>query len=211
MATITIIGTGNMARGIAARALAAGHDIQLLGSTRQKAEMLAKELDSDRITTGESGDALTGDIVFLAVWYPVATQLVQQLGDALAGKVVVDITNPVDVETFDGLVTPADSSAAEEIAKLVPAGAKVVKAFNTTFAGTLVVGQVDGRPLDVLIASDDDDAKATVTEFAESAGLRPLDAGPLRRARQLEALGFLHMTLQPNFGGAYSTAVKVLG
>ena len=210
MATITIIGTGNMARGIAARALGAARH-PAAGQYAEKAELLAKELHSDRIATGESGRMPS--LVTSSSWRcgtPSRPELVQQLGDALAGKVVVDITNPVDVETFDGLVTPADSSAAEEIAKLVPAGAKVVKAFNTTFAGTLVVGQVDGRPLDVLIASDDDDAKASVTEFAESAGLRPLDAGPLRRARQLEALGFLHMTLQPNFGGAYSTAVKVL-
>ena len=109
-------------------------------------------------------------------------------GPQLDGKVVVDITNPVDWSTFDGLVTPADSSAAEEIAKRLPDGARVVKAFNTTFAATLISGEVNGPPLDVLIASDDDDAKALMTQLLEPAGLHVVDAGPLRRARQLESL-----------------------
>lgn len=210
MATISIIGTGNMARGIATRALAGGYRVQLLGRTQDGAEALAAELDGERVTPGATGDTLDGDPVVLAVWYPVATQVVSQYGDALAGKVVADISNPVDVETFDGLVTPPDSSAAEEIAKVAPAGAKVVKAFNTTFAGTLVEGQVAGQQLDVLIAGDDDDAKAQVRKLVEAGGLRAIDAGPLRRARELEALGFLHMAVQPAFANDYMTAVKLL-
>jgi 8-hydroxy-5-deazaflavin:NADPH oxidoreductase len=108
----------------------------------------------------------------------------------LDGKIVIDITNPVDVESFDGLVTPADSSAAEELAKQAPAGAKLVKAFNTTFAGTLVDGQVAGEPLAVVIASDDEEAKGTVADLVRGSGLNPVDAAPLRRARELERLGF---------------------
>jgi 8-hydroxy-5-deazaflavin:NADPH oxidoreductase len=127
----------------------------------------------------------------------------------LAGKIVVDITNPVDVSTFDGLVTPPGSSAAEEIAKAAP-GARVVKAFNTTFAGTLVAGRVAGQPLDVLVASDDATAKRAVLDLVEAGGLRGVDAGPLRRARELEALGFLHMTLQDSLGTGYGSAVKLL-
>jgi predicted dinucleotide-binding enzyme len=123
----------------------------------------------------------------------------------------VDITNPVDVSTFDGLVTPAGSSAAEEIAKAAPAGANVVKAFNTTFAGTLVPAQVAGQPLDVLVAADDAEAKQAVLALIEAAGLRGIDAGPLRRARELEALGFLHMTLQESLGTNYASTVKLLG
>src|SRR6185436_21133785 len=117
-------------------------------------------------------------------------------GDELRGKVVVDITNPVDWATFEGLVTPADSSAAEEIAKLLPEGTSVVKAFNTTFAPTLAAGEVAGQSLDVLLAGDDADAKEKVAAVVEAGGLRPLDVGPLRRARQLEQLGFLHITAQ---------------
>ena len=109
--------------------------------------------------------------------------------------------------SFDRLVTPPDSSAAEEIAGRLP-GARVVKAFNTTFAGTLVEGEVDGKPLDVLLAGDDDGAKAEVASLVEAGGMRAVDAGPLRRARQLEHLGFLHMALQDTLGAGFGSAVK---
>ncbi len=102
------------------------------------------------------------------------------------------------------------TSGAEEIAKVAPAGAKVVKAFNTTFAGTLVAGQVAGQPLDVLIAGDDADAKATISAFVSSGGLRAVDAGPLQRARQLEALGLLHMALQFTLNTGFGSAVKII-
>ena len=119
----------------------------------------------------------------------------------------MDITNPVDWSSFDRLVTPPDSSAAEEMAGRLP-GARVVKAFNTTFAGTLVEGEVDGKPLDVLLAGDDEGAKAEVASLVEAGGMRAVDAGPLRRARQLEHLGFLHMALQDTLGAGYGSAVK---
>lgn len=85
----------------------------------------------------------------------------------------------------------------------------MVKAFNTTFAGTLVDGEVAGQPLDVFIAGDDADAKETVAELARG-GLNPIDVGPLRRARELERLGFLHMALQDGLGTGYGSAVKVI-
>jgi len=90
-------------------------------------------------------------------------------------------------------------------------GARVVKAFNTTFAGTLSSGEVSGHQLDVLLASDDADAKSTVASLVESSGLRAVDAGPLRRARQLEALGYLHMAVQDGLGTGYGSAVKIVG
>ena len=85
-----------------------------------------------------------------------------------------------------------------------------MKAFNTTFAGTLLEGQVSGHPLDVFIASDDDEAKAIVSRLASDGGLRPVDAGPLRRARELEALGYLHMAIQQNLGSGFGSTIKVL-
>ena len=124
---------------------------------------------------------------------------------------VVDITNPVDTGSFDGLVTPPDSSAAEELAKKGPSGATLVKAFNTTFAGTLVEGQVAGQPLDVFIASDDDEAKRAISQLVTDAGLRPVDAGPLARAHELEALGYLHMVVQDPLGTGFGSAVKLIG
>jgi predicted dinucleotide-binding enzyme len=204
---ITIIGTGNMARGIATRALAGGNAVTLLGHAPGKAEALAGELSGD-VRAGTVGDPISGDVVVLAVWYQALDDVLGRYGDQLDGKTVVDITNPVDLETYAPLTVDA-GSAAQEIARKAP-GARVVKAFNTTFAGSLVDGQVAGEPLDVFVASDDDEAKATVRELAERGGLRVLDVGPLALARQLEGAGYLHMAIQPGLGGTYASALKVI-
>jgi 8-hydroxy-5-deazaflavin:NADPH oxidoreductase len=204
---ITIIGTGNMSRGIATRALAGGHTVTLLGTEAGKAQQLAGELSGD-VRAGTIGDPLSGDVVVLAVWYQALDDVLDRYGDQLAGKTVVDITNPIDTSSFQPLNLEA-GSAAQEIAQKA-AGAKVVKAFNTTFAGTLVSGEVAGQPLDVLLASDDEDAKRTVSRLVADGGLRAVDAGPLAHARQLEGLGYLHMAIQGPLDGGYSTTVKVL-
>ncbi len=204
---ITIVGTGNMARGIATRALAGGHGVTLLGTSVENAERLAGEL-SGEARAGASGDPLAGDVVVLAVWYQSLGDVLGGYGDHLDGKVVVDITNPIDPEAFEPLTIEA-GSAAQEIAAAAP-GARVIKAFNTTFAATLVEGEVGGQPLDVLMASDDDGAKETIGRLARDGGLRPVDAGPLARARQLEALGFLHMVVQGSLGTDFASAVKFL-
>jgi 8-hydroxy-5-deazaflavin:NADPH oxidoreductase len=212
---VTIIGAGNMGRGIGTRLVAGGNSVKILDNDPDQARDLANELEGSAegdgsAKGGAAGDALSGDVVVLAVWYEPAQSVIEQYGDQLDGKVVVDITNPVDVESFDGLVTPPDSSAAEELAKKAPRGAKLVKAFNTTFAGTLVEGKVAGQPLDVFIAGDDEGAKRTVAELVRAGGLNPVDAGPLRRARELERVGFLHMALQEALGTGYGSALKVI-
>jgi hypothetical protein len=204
---ITIIGTGNMARGIATVALAGGHTVTLLGHESDGARALAGELNGE-VKTGTVGDPLSGDVVVLAVWYQALDDVLGRYGDQLTGKTVIDITNPVDPQTYAPLTVQA-GSAAQEIASKAP-GAKVVKAFNTTFAGSIIEGQVAGQPLDVFVASDDDDAKAKVRELAESAGLRVLDAGPLAHARQLEGAGYLHLAIQPALGGTYASALKIV-
>jgi predicted dinucleotide-binding enzyme len=204
---VTIIGTGNMARGIATRALAGGHAVTLLGTSDDKAKALAGELSGD-VSAGTVGDPLTGDIVVLAVWYPVVADLVGKYGSQLEGKIVVDITNPLDVDAFEPIVVEAGSGA-QETAATAPE-ARVVKAFNTTFAGTLTEGEVAGQPLDVFIASDDEQAKATVSRLASDGGLRPVDAGPLKRARELEALGYLHMAVQQSLGTGFASTIKLL-
>jgi 8-hydroxy-5-deazaflavin:NADPH oxidoreductase len=201
---ITIIGTGNMARGIGTRALAGGHDVTLVGTEPEKAQALAGELGG----SARAGESVEGDVVILAVPYAAAADIVRTYGDQLDGKVVVDITNPVDLNTFEPL--QVEGSGAQQIAAAAPGGARVVKAFNTTFAGTLVEGAVSGQPLDVFIAGDDEGAKGTVSQLAESGGLRPVDAGPLVRARELEALGYLHMAVQQNLGTGFGSTVKVL-
>jgi NADPH-dependent F420 reductase len=212
---ITIIGAGKMGRGIGTRMVAGGNNVRILDNDPDQAKQLADELCASASNAGSAeggaaGDPLSGDVVVLAVWYDPALSVIEQYGDQLEGKVVVDITNPVDTETFDGLVTPADSSAAEELAERAPAGAKLVKAFNTTFAGTLVEGKVGGQPLDVFIAGDDEGAKETVAELVRAGGLNAIDAGPLKRAHELEALGFLHMTLQDKLGTGYGSTVKIV-
>jgi 8-hydroxy-5-deazaflavin:NADPH oxidoreductase len=205
---ITIIGTGNMARGIATRALAGGHTVTLLGIEADKAQGLADELSGD-VRAGTVGDPLSGEVVVLAIWYPDAVNdVLAKYGNQFDGKVVVDITNPIDTASFEPLTIEA-GSVAQEIAVKAP-GARVVKAFNTTFAGTLGEGQVADQPLDVFVAADDEEAKSTVKQLAEDGGLRPIDAGPLARAHELEALGFLHMALQEPLGTGYGSTVKVL-
>lgn len=210
---VTIIGAGNMGRGIATRLLSGGHSVTLIDQNEAQATELAKQLQASvkggaTASTASSGSALKDEVVVLAVYYPVVASVIEQYGKQFDGKVVVDITNTLN----DTFTEPRfdNTSGAEEIAKLLP-NAKVVKAFNTTFAGTLVSGQVAGQPLDVLIAGDDSAAKALVADLAQAGGLRPVDAGPLRRARQLEAVGFLHITLQGALGTNWGSAVKFIG
>ena len=208
---VTIIGAGNMGKGIGSRLAAGGHSLTILDNDPEQASGLAAELGGGSgSAAGAGADApLESDVVVVALPYAAAEGVVRERADELDGKIVVDITNPVDFESFDRLVTPADSSAAEELAKLAP-GARLVKAFNTTFAGTLEQGEVAGQPLDVFIAGDDDAAKDTVADIARSGGLNPIDAGPLRRARELERLGFLHMALQDELGTGYGSTFKIL-
>lgn len=178
MAHLSILGTGNMGQAIAAVAGKGGHTVQLLGSD-------------------DTATAVTGDIVVLAVPYPSIATVVAQRGESLAGKVVVDITNPLNFETFDSLLVPADGSAAAEIAAALPQS-RVLKAFNTNFAATLASGTVGSLDTTVLIAGDDADAKADLAGVITSGGLKAVDAGSLKRARELEAVGFLQLTLAAN-------------
>lgn len=211
---ITIIGSGNMARGISTRALAGGINVTLIGHEAGKAANLASELQSAAqygasVKVAEAGSPIADEIVVLAVPYPAAIPVVQQYGDQLTGKIIVDITNPVDFNTMSSAVS-GDTSGAEEISKAAPEGAKVVKAFNTVFAGTLLSGQVADQPLDVFIAGDNADAKAAVDKLVTNSGLRSVDAGGLHRARQLEALGLLHIALQFTRQTGFNTSLKLL-
>ena len=192
MSSISIIGLGNMASALADRALAGGNTVEIIGRDPAKANELAGALGG--ATVGTAGTAPAGDIVILAVPYASAAAVVSEYGDALHGKIIIDITNPVTPD-ITGFVTPEGSSGAQEIAKAAPAGAHVVKAFNTLFANVLAAGPAEGRPLDVFIAGDDAQAKARVSVFIESLGLRPLDAGPLPMAQALENAGLLEMGL----------------
>jgi predicted dinucleotide-binding enzyme len=210
---VTIIGTGNMARAIGTRLLDGGHGVTVLGKETGDAEAVVKEIGEQagggRAQAGRSGESIADDVVVLAVYYPDARSFVEQHGDQLAGKTVVDISNPVN-ETYDGLVTPPDSSSPQELARIAPEGTKFVKAFNTTFGRTVVEGQVAGQPLDVFVAGDDAEAKATLMQLVEDGKLNPIDVGPLHRARELEAAGLLHMAVQEPLGTGFGSALKIL-
>jgi predicted dinucleotide-binding enzyme len=205
---VTIVGAGNMGRAVGTRAIAGGHDVEVVDRDPAEARKLAGELGGSA-TALEQGAPFGGDVVFLAVYYPGSKDAIQQYADQLTGKVVVDTSNPVDTETWDRLATPSDTSAAEELQQLAPPGTAVVKAFNTTFARTLVAGEVAGQQLDVLIAGDDDEAKGKVSQLVSDAGLRPIDVGPLGRARQLEHLGLLHITLQQPLELGFQSTIKL--
>ncbi|WP_290198406.1 NADPH-dependent F420 reductase [Corynebacterium guangdongense] len=137
---------------------------------------------------------IEGDVVILAVPYPAVDEIIATHREALAGKIVIDITNPLNFETFDELVVPAGSSAAAEIQAKLPES-KVLKAFNTTFAATLSSGKVGDLTTTVLVAGDDEAAKKTLIDDVTAGGLDALDAGSLKRAHELEAVGFLQLTL----------------
>jgi 8-hydroxy-5-deazaflavin:NADPH oxidoreductase len=189
MSSISIIGTGNMARAIGALAVAGGNTVEVIGRDRSKAADLATTLGGST-TTGEFGAAPAGDIVIVALRYADVLPVITQYGNALADKVIVDISNPFNADA-DGLALPADTSIAQEVAKAAPAGARVVKAFNTVFGHVLE----KGRTLDVFMAGDDAQAKARVSEFIASLGLRPLDVGGLTMAHWLEGTGLVLMGL----------------
>jgi 8-hydroxy-5-deazaflavin:NADPH oxidoreductase len=189
MSSISIIGTGNMATAIGTLAVAGGNAVQVIGRDRSKATDLAKTLGGS-VTTGEFGAVPAGDIVIVALRYADVVPVVARYGDALAGKVIVDISNPFNAAA-DGLAIPDDTSIAQEVAKAAPASASVVKAFNTVFGHVLK----EGRTLDVFFAGDDAQAKAGVSKFIESLGLRPLDVGGLNMAHWLEGTSLILMGL----------------
>jgi 8-hydroxy-5-deazaflavin:NADPH oxidoreductase len=193
MSTISIIGSGGMAAAIGSLAAKAGYTVEVTSRDAAKARTLAEQLGAGA-TTGTFGAAPAGHIVILAVPYAAVLDVVKQYSQALAGKLLVDITNPVtsDLTSF---VTPKESFGAQEIAKAAPADAQVVKAFNTQFSHVLAAGPAEGHPLDVFLAGDDPNAKARVSAFVESLGLRPMDVGPLPMAKTLEHVCLLSLGL----------------
>jgi predicted dinucleotide-binding enzyme len=202
---ITIIGAGNMGRGIGTRAVAGGNEVEIIDRNPEDARDLADELGPKAAVSRE----VNGEIVVLALPYEQIAAAVQQHQGTLAGRVVIDIANPLDWSSLDRVVTPEGSSSAEETAKRVPDGTAVVKAFNTTFAQTLVMGGAAGESLQVLIAGDDAGAKAKVAGLVEAGGMRPIDVGPLARARMLEQVGLFHIAIQEQIGAGFASALKL--
>ena len=202
MSSITFIGAGNMARTIGTRAIAGGNTVEIMARDQSKADALAKALGNGT-TTGEWGAVPAGDIVITAVLYAGVVSTVAEFGEALAGKTIVDISNPFNA-AFDGLAHSEPTSIAQGVAKVAPADAKVFKAFNTIFRGVLE----NGRP-DVFFAGDDPRAQADVAAFIESLGLRPMHVGGLKMAHWLEGAGVLTVGLAGNGVGHGNFALGV--
>jgi predicted dinucleotide-binding enzyme len=195
MTTISIIGSGNMATAIGTRAAQHGHAIELMSRDPAKAQALADQLGNGA-TVGTFGAPPAGDIVILAVLYAGAVDVVTQYGDALAGKILVDITNPFNADA-SGVVTTPGNSVSQQIAAVAPKSAHVVKAFNTIFGGVIA----EDKPLDALFAGDDVEAKTRVSAFLDSLDMRALDAGPLEMAHALEWAGILLVGVANNGAG----------
>jgi predicted dinucleotide-binding enzyme len=203
MSSISVIGSGNMAGAIGALALKSGNAVEVMGRDAVKAAALARAL-GDGATAGTWGAAPAGEIVILAVPFASAVPVVRQYGDALDGKILVDITNPFN-PSATGLALSNGTSVAEMIAEAAPAGTHVVKAFNTIFRNLLAAG----NPLDVFMAGDDAQAKASVSAFITSLGLRPRDAGGLNMAHWLEGAGLLSVALGRNGVGSFDFSLGV--
>lgn len=203
MSSISIIGSGNMAGTLGALALRAGNAVEVIGRDAGRTAALARTLGAGA-TAGSWGAVPAGDVVVLAVLFESAVPVVREFGEALAGKVVVDITNPFDPDVT-GLAVPHDTSIAQMVAEATPASTSVVKAFNTLFRGVLAAG----HPVDVFMAGDDAQAKATVSAFVTSLGLRPRDAGDLTMAHWLEGAGLLSVGLARNGVGNLNFSLGV--
>jgi 8-hydroxy-5-deazaflavin:NADPH oxidoreductase len=204
---IAIIGSGNVGKALAGSFTRAGHDVTLSATSQESAQAAASQSGGQAAASNRQAVG-SAEVVVLAVPYPAVDGLLADVGDALAGKVVVDVTNRLDPadpgSTMDG------TSAAEQIQARAPE-ARVVKAFNTAFASRQADPVVEGVALDAFIAGDDDRAKQAVAELAGSIGFRPIDAGPLVMARALEAMALLNITLQLRNNWPWQAGFKLVG
>jgi len=196
---VTIIGASDaFARGIAEWAVGAGHDVAIVGPSLARAEAFAATVRATR--AAGPGDPLRHDLIVVAMPYDCVLDVRDSYGDQLDGRIVVDVTTPVDFNTSEA-IRPEAGSAAQEIARTRPR-ARVVKAYNPAFTGALAGGKRRRSTDEVLIAGDDGEAKRIVARFFEGGGLHAVDVGPLRRADELEALGYRQLLAGQRFSGA---------
>lgn len=213
--TIAIIGsTGNMGSAIA-KSLAKGNYRLLLKANKQEElEALVGEIQNtipgaDVEATACPKDASwEADIIILAVPYSAEREIAERIKEFANQKIVISIANPLN-ETYNGLVTPPDTSAAEELQKLLP-HAKVVKAFNTTFAADFSSPVIDGKQVDAFIAGNDEDATSTVAELVSTVGFNPIIAGNLSVSRTLENMQLLLIQLGMKYNYNWLAGWKIL-
>lgn len=204
---IAIIGAGYVGRALAGSSVRAGHTVTISSTDPDHAQAVARATGARAATSIRAAVEGAGTVL-LAVPFTALEEIVAELGDALAGKVVVDVTNR---PTPDLSGTAGDgTSIAESLQARLPQS-PVVKAFNTAFASRMADPIVDGIQVDGFVAGDDEEAKAAVLELAGSIGFRPIDAGPLAFARTLEALAWLNISLNMKNGWAWQDGWKLVG
>ena len=206
--SIGIVGAGNMGASIAAQLAKTGEPVTLTDRNLGKAESVVAGIAREGVSAANVSATLASDVVVLALWYPGTTDFAAEHAAELDGKIVIDISNPLD-ESWVRLATDPSTSSAELLAQQLP-GSRIVKAFNTTHAPALADGHVDEVTLDVLLASDDDAAKAQVGELVKAAGLRPIDAGRLDNARLLERLTAFQIELSQRYELDFRLTFKLL-
>ena len=204
---IAIIRAGNVGGALASSSVRAGHTVTLSAKDPAHADAKAKETGARAVES--AADAVRdADVVILAVPYSAVDSVLDELGGALAGKVLIDVTNRVKMEAMADSVD--GTSAAEHIQKKAPK-ARVAKAFNYAFASKQADPKADGQSIDGYVASDDADAKKTTLELARSIGFRPIDVGPLAMSRALEAMAILNIALQIQHGWPWQSGFKLIG
>jgi len=204
---VAIIGTGNIGQALGGTLARAGHDVTLAARDTDKTAAVATSVGARAASVADA--ARDAEVVILAVPYASLEAIADEIRPVVDGKVVVDVTNPLNAD-YSGLVTAGGASAAERLAELLPR-ARVAKAFNTLFGSIQADPAAHGRAIDAFYASDDARAKGLLSELMESAGFRPVDAGSLAAASQLEALAFLNIRMQVQFGGDWRSTFVLVG
>lgn len=204
---IAIIGAGNVGGALAAAASRAGHDVAITASSRKSAEETAGRAGA-RVAGSNREAAEAAEVVILAVPLQAIDEVLGEIGEAIDGKIVVDVTNRMDMENPASVID--GSSNAETIQSRAP-GARVVKAFNYALAARQAEPAVGGEPLDGFVAGDDQEAKGKVLDLVESLGFRPIDAGPLAMARALEAMAVLNTSLNMGNDWSWQSGWKLVG
>lgn len=202
-----IIGSGNVGTSVARAVTGAGHDVVVADPSADGLAAIAEKAPVQ--TTTSNAEAILGaDVVVLAVPFDAVQQVASDLNSELAGKIIIDVTNPLAPD-LSGLATNG-LSAAELVQQAAP-DARVVKAFNTVLATNQADPSVDSVQLDGFVAGDDADAKDTVAGLLDQIGFRSIDVGPLSAARYLEGMAFLNIALNARNGWAWGTGWKLVG
>jgi NADPH-dependent F420 reductase len=205
--TIAIVGaTGNMGSAIAKSLSKKGNYRLLLMSNEQdklidlKLQLEKSNIGTEVFTISCSREASwEADIIIIATPYEAEKEVAEKIREVATGKIVISISNPLN-SAYNELVTSPDTSAAEELQKLLP-NSKVVKTFNTTFAADFITPIIDGKTVDAFIAGNNGDAVEAVSEIVTAAGFNPIIAGDLSVSRTLERMQLLliQLTMKNNY------------